>query len=84
MASLPVSNDWLTDTIIQRWMREWVIDTQYQPEYGENPYQCVATNIRDATKEVAAQHIDQWGAIKAACTLCVIRGLWELPKINLN
>lgn len=71
------SADWLTDEIVHRWMREWNIAVEHQPEYGESPYQCVATRGVDAA---AAQHMEPWGAVKAACTLAIIRRLWLLPN----
>lgn len=71
------SADWLTDAIVHRWMREWNISVEHQPEYGESPYQCVASNN---VSEVAAQHMEPWGAVKAACTLTIIRKLWALPN----
>ena len=69
-------NDWLTDEIVHLWLREWNIRTEHQPEYGEMPYQCVATRGSD---EVATQHIEPWGAVKAACTLAITRNLWQMP-----
>lgn len=74
-----VREDWLTSEILDAWLREWEIKTEIQPEYGEAPYQCIATRGAD---EVAAQHTYPLGAVKAACTLCITRRLWSIPSTS--
>lgn len=67
--------DWLTDEAVFAWMRSWNVSVFRQP-VGDAPFKCVA----ESGEVVAAEHMEPWGSVKAACTICIGRGLWTLPN----